>query len=107
MYLEGGIYSKLLLVLHLRVQRLNWLKALHPYFISPEHNHSPVISSLQYFQHKPVVELPWAVVSSSVVLTLLIPVFVKHQVSLQSLHLLLPVVVSEGEASEPPATPYS
>ena len=44
------------------------------------------------------------VVCCSVVLTLLISVFVKHQVSLQSLHLLLPVVVSERKASKPPDT---
>ena len=42
------------------------------------------------------------VVASSVVLTPLIAVSVIHQISLQSLHLLLPVVVSQCVAAKPP-----
>ena len=42
------------------------------------------------------------IVSSCVVLTLLISVSVIHQVGLQSLHLLLPVVVSQSVAAKPP-----
>ena len=59
---------------------------------------------VQCFQHKPVVQLPWAVVTCSVVLSLLIPVSVIHQISLQRLHLLLPVVVSQCVASKPPVS---
>ena len=42
------------------------------------------------------------IVASSVILTLLIGVSVINQISLQSLHLLLPVDVSEREATKPP-----
>ena len=66
-----------------------------------------ILSLLQAFNPNfvsSVERLVGMVVSSSVVLTLLIPVFVKHQVSLQSLHLPLPVAVSQSVASEPPDT---
>ena len=66
-----------------------------------------ILSLLQAFNPNFVSSVEWfvgMVVCCSEVLTLLISVFVKHQVSLQSLHLPLPVAVSQSVASEPPDT---
>ena len=62
-------------------------------------------TKLQAFNPDFVSSVKWfvrMVVTSSVVLTLLIAVSVVHQIRLQSLHLLLPLVVSESVAAEPP-----
>ena len=62
-------------------------------------------TKLQAFNPDFVSSVKWfvgMVVASSVILTLLIGVSVIHKVRLQSLHLLLPVVVSEREATKPP-----
>ena len=61
------------------------LQAFHPDFVS----------SIEWFV--------WMIVPSRVILSLLVLVTVVDEVSLQGLHLLLPLVVSHRVSSEPPA----
>ena len=88
-----------------QVPRLGYEKHVSKRFSQQFFKNENMITILQAFNPDFVSSVKWfvgMVVASSVVLTLLIGVSVIHQVRLQSLHLLLPVVVSQCVAAKPP-----